>query len=52
MINLYEIVGYGSTFLVKATTAEIAKQKVHSWADGEGFSRVPLQVKMQVLATA
>lgn len=50
-LNLYEIEGYGNTFLVKATEQAIAENKVHAWATGEGFSRTPLEVRNTVLGT-
>jgi hypothetical protein len=50
-LNLYEIQGYGNTFLVKATEQSIAENKIHAWAIGEGFLRAGLQVRTTIEGT-
>ena len=50
-LNLYEIEGYGNTFLIKATEQGIAESKIHAWATGEGFLRADLLIKTTVFGT-
>ena len=41
---MFEVNGYGSIFLVKADSKEIAEARIHEWAISQGLLRVRVSV--------